>query len=626
MCAINGIICQPTEARADKIEMRRTRDFMSARGPDAKGEWFSADSRVALGHRRLSIVELSELGAQPMVSSCGDLVITFNGEIYNYKNLRRELEKKGSVFRGNSDTEVLLHLYLHYGDSMLKKLRGMYAFALYDARTRRLLLARDPYGIKPLYYTNERGVFRFASSVKALLAGGGVSREPDPAGVAGFYLMGSVPEPFTTFRAIRCLPAGSSMIVDDKSVREPEVHSSITAAICVAEREALDLPIPLLEQQLRDAFLDSVSNHLMSDVPVGAFLSAGVDSGAIVGLMRDAGQRNINTITLAFGEYQGTGDDESPTAEETARLYSTDHTKRVVTAREFAADLPMIIRYMDQPTVDGVNTWFVSKAASEIGLKVAMSGVGADELLGSYNTLHSMARLPRWLGLIPDTPFGNGLLRSGLSIAKSLGVGLHPKTAGIADFARSVGGAYFLIRGLFLPSELGEVIVDPNSLREGLERLDLQSGIEAAMQPQPVTIHGKICALESNLYLRNQLLRDTDWTGMAHSLEVRTPFVDIELLRRVMPLVVNLKQTTGKRLLAAAPRLGLPPEVLTRKRTGFGVPVKTWYHTQAVCKSNLNARSGNNVPWARFWAQEIEQRYSCELASPPGGDAPSIRH
>ena len=309
MCGINGIFAYHYAANPiDRAELIRTRDHMAARGPDGMGEWIGKDDRIGLGHRRLAIIDLSDAAAQPMVSADGKLVVIFNGEIYNYRELRGRLEAKGYVFRSQSDTEVLLHLYAEKGEAMVHDLRGMFAFAIWDTEQRTLLLARDPYGIKPLYYADDGWTLRFASQVKALLAGGAVSRDPEPAGQVGFYLFGSVPEPFTTYQEVRALPAGSTLLVDRVGAHEPQRYYSIAEAYCDAEA-----PVPAHARMddaaatgvIREALLDSVRHHLVADVPVGAFLSAGIDSGALVGLMRDAGQQDIQTVTLAFEEFRG---------------------------------------------------------------------------------------------------------------------------------------------------------------------------------------------------------------------------------------------------------------------------------------------------------------------------------
>ena len=433
-----------------RVELMRTRDHMVARGPDGAGEWISDDNRVGFGHRRLSIIDLSDAGTQPMMNAEATLVVTFNGEIYNYRELRRGLEARGYTFRSNSDTEVILHLYADKGDAMVHDLRGMFAFAIWDERRRMVFLARDPYGIKPLYYADDGWTFRFASQTKALLAGGAISGDPEPAGVTGFYLWGSVPEPFTTYQAIRALPAGTTLRIDRIGAHEPKRYHSIAQVYCDAEQTSRGRPSPTLTEAkecIRQALLNSVQHHLVSDVPVGAFLSAGIDLGALVGLMRDAGQQEIQTITLAFEEFRGRSDDEPPRAADVARLYGTRHSNRVVTRSEFEADFPRLLEAMDQPSVDGINTWFVSKAARELGLKVADSGSGGDELFGGYpsfNDIPNWVRLMKWPSRVPA--LGWAVRALGRPIGRWLGV--NPKAAGLLEFGGTYAGAYLLRRGL----------------------------------------------------------------------------------------------------------------------------------------------------------------------------------
>jgi asparagine synthase (glutamine-hydrolysing) len=306
MCAIAGLYAfAPSAPPADRAQLRTIRDHMSARGPDGLGEWFSNDGRVALGHRRLAIIDLTEGGAQPMASADGQLVITFNGEIYNYRELRRELEAQGHVFRTESDTEVLLHLYQAKGTAMLQDLRGMYAFALWDAAKQALLLARDPFGIKPLYYTptgtgkaNNNGTLRFASQVKALLAGGHVDTAPEPAGHTGFFLWGSVPAPYTLYRGIRALPAGHYLWVSGQGATEPVPFCQITDILAhAANNPACGTPGDALDA-IGAAVRSSIAAHYVADVPVGMFLSAGIDSALITALSVAHGERP-HTLTFA---------------------------------------------------------------------------------------------------------------------------------------------------------------------------------------------------------------------------------------------------------------------------------------------------------------------------------------
>ena len=243
MCGLNGIFAYSAAAGApNRFELVRTRDHMAARGPDGAGEWWSADKRLGLGHRRLAIIDLSDRASQPMTSECGRYVIVFNGEIYNYLDLRQELQSQGFLFRTTSDTETLLHLYARDGADMVQRLRGMFAFAIWDCDAKTICLARDPYGIKPLYYSDTRGTVRFASQVKALIAGGGIDDARDPAGIVGFYLFGSVPEPLTTYHHIKAIPAGHVMYIDAAGPSVPRAYHSIAAAFSPRPQRARDSP------------------------------------------------------------------------------------------------------------------------------------------------------------------------------------------------------------------------------------------------------------------------------------------------------------------------------------------------------------------------------------------------
>src|SRR3984893_13383258 len=285
---------------------------------------------------------------------------------------------------------------------MVHRLRGMFAFAVWDEARRGLFLARDPYGIKPLYTANDGWTFRFASQVKALLAGGRVSRDPEPAGMVGFYLFGSVPEPFTLYRDVRALPACHTQWVDGAGPREPKPFANLAEVL--SKGAANPTPAAELPERVRARVLDSVRAHLLADVEVGIFLSAGVDSGALLGCTRDAGYREIRAITLAFEEFRGTSEDEAPLAAQVCERYGARHVVRHLGQQEFVQDLPAILEAMDQPSIDGVNTWFVSKAAKEAGLKVVISGLGGDELLGGYPSSLDLPRWLRWFGPFAAVP------------------------------------------------------------------------------------------------------------------------------------------------------------------------------------------------------------------------------
>ena len=604
MCGIVGIYAYHSAApRPDRGELRRIRDHMALRGPDGAGEWISEADGVALGHRRLSIIDLSDRAAQPMQSADGKLVITFNGEIYNYRAIRSDLEMQGYIFRTQSDTEVLLHLYAAQGREMVRDLRGMFAFAIWDRAKGGLLLVRDPYGIKPLYYSDDGKTFRFASQVKALLAGRKVSHDTDPGGWLGFYYFGTVPEPLTTYRQIRALPAGTTLWID-RNVGEPMAYARLSEIFSDIEPETKTHSPGDLIETIRAGLLDSVRHHMVGDVPVGIFLSAGIDSGALLGLMHDLQAPEIRAITLAYDEYRGTDDDEAPLAAKCAEKYGCNHTVRVVTEGEFREELPRIIGAMDQPTIDGINTWFVSKAARELGLKAAISGLGGDELFGGYRSYRDIPRLVRALGKIPGIDFMGDSFRRSIN---PLIWRRNPKMAGLLKYGRTFPGAYYLLRGLFMPWEAASIIHDDEFLAEGLQRLNPLEYIEAASQPEPRSNFSKVACLEASLYMRNQLLRDTDWASMAHSLEVRVPYCDINLLKNILPAVLALPRVHGKQVLASAPLDPLPSAIVSRLKTGFSTPVHIWLQREPRLQHwrRIRKLTVPHCAWARRWAYEV---------------------
>lgn len=601
MCGLNGIFAYNHSASApDRGELIATRDHMIARGPDGLGEWWSDDRRLGLGHRRLSILDLSDRASQPMTSSCGRYVVVFNGEIYNYPELRRQLETEGQAFRTTSDTEVLLHLFATRGEAMVHDLRGMFAFAVWDNEARSLFLARDPYGIKPLYTANDGWTFRFASQVKALLAGGKVSRDPEPGGIVGFHIWGSVPEPFTLFRAIRQLPAGHLQWVDQAGPREPRQYCSIAAIL--AEGASKPLSADDAAECLRAALQDSLRAHMLADVEVGIFLSRGVDSGALLGVTRDTVPNRMRSLTLGFEEYRGTVNDEVPVAREVSALYCAEHETRIVRQDEFEADLPAIFEAMDQPTIDGVNMWFIAKAARERGLKVALSGLGGDELLAGYPSFRD---IPRSVGLlrVPRLVPGLGFLWKVATGALRLDAD-RPKIKGLLQYGGTYPGAYLLRRGLFLPFEL-EDILDPELVKAGLYRLQFEGLLRSSMSPLPASAVTRVSALESGNYMRNQLLRDADWASMAHGVEVRTPLVDIDFLRAISGILPNLQPGQGKRLLAQAPASPLPASVTNVGKLGFTVPTQSWMGD--ACGGERPSRGLASRAWSRKVYRQFAQ-------------------
>ena len=530
---------------------------------------FQPDAQVGLAHRRLSLLDLSEAGAQPMASADSALQIVFNGEIYNFRELRQRLRNKGFAFRSDSDTEVLLQLYAEKGVNMLHDLRGMYTFVIWDARNRRIFAARDPLGIKPLYYADDGRTLKIASQVKALLCAGTIDTTRDPAGQAGFLLWGSVPEPFTSYRSICALPAGACLVAEPGARSSVRYFCRVEAELAAAAAgNGAPLSAHATRERLRSAIADSVRRHMVADVPVGVFLSAGLDSTVVTALASEAPGACLRTITLGFEEYRGTANDETIVAEAVAQRFATEHVTRWLKKSEFANDLDRVVAAMDQPSIDGVNTYFVAKVAHAAGLKAALSGIGGDELFGGYP---SFTQVPRLAGMLAGRrleKFGRAMRAVWPPVLDRI---ISPKYKGLLEYGGTWGGAYLLRRALFMPWEI-ERILDAEVAHAGWDRLltelrleETESGINSPSL--------KVTALEAVWYMRNQLLRDADWAGMAHSVEIRTPMADLEVMRAVAPVIAHGGLKPRKADLPDLPSRSLPREVIERSKTGFSVPV-----------------------------------------------------
>ncbi|MDD9878193.1 MAG: asparagine synthase (glutamine-hydrolyzing) [Magnetovibrio sp.] len=596
MCGLAALFAYHAEAPPIALgELLEINKAMIRRGPDGGGHWISDDSRVGLAHRRLAIIDPDPRANQPMVldpgaAGGGRYRITYNGEIYNFRALRRELEAQGERFITESDTEVLLRLYKHHGPSMVGRLRGMFALAIWDDAERRLFLARDPFGIKPLYIADDGRTLRAASQVKALLAGGRAGAAgPDPAGHVGFLLFGSVPEPHTLYADIEALPAGHHLTVEADGRRTRAKYFDAAEVLAGAPRatEAMD------PADLREALLDSVRHHFVADVPVGVFLSAGLDSTTITGLAAESQQGEIRSFTLGFEEFVDTDRDEVPLAEAVAKRYATRQSTERIARLHFDGALPDLLKSMDQPSIDGVNTYFVARVAAHGGLKVALSGLGGDELFGGYDSFRQVPRLAGTLGLIPGIGAVGRALR--MVAAPLLGSMLPPKYAGLFEFGGSFGGAYLLRRGLYMPWELADVI-DPEMAAAGWNALGplVRLDANAAKVRKP---GNKVRILETQWYMRNQLLRDADWAGMAHSLEIRVPLVDATLFAALAPALGG-HIPPSKRDMAETPLPALPTEVLNRPKTGFFVPVDRWLRDTG----GPNGGAGRGL---RGWARRV---------------------
>ncbi len=567
MCGISGIYRRTPSAPApDRDELARIHAALAPRGPDGEGVWASPDGRLLLAHRRLSILDLSPAGAQPMSSADGRFTIVFNGEIYNFRELAAELAGQGVPLRSRSDTEVLLELWRREGPRALARLRGMFALAIWDGLTSELVLARDPYGIKPLYYALEGGQLRFASQARALEAGGGLSLEVDPAAVAGLLSWGAVPEPLTLRMSIRALPAGhwAKISFDGSFVLE------------TVPRIALDDG----PANAAEALAASVRAHLISDVPVGIFLSAGLDSALVAALAARQPGEPLTALTLTWAEARGTPADEEPLARATAAALGLRHVVHEIDGAEVRRQLPKILQAMDLPSIDGFNTWLVARLAKEEGLKVALSGLGGDELFGGYSSFHDV---PRWraqatrLRRLPGLPAVWARLASRLAPET-------PKLASVLRYGASFAGAYALRRAVFLPHEVDQILersglCEP-SVRAYDAPFDTWEKLGEAVLGDPShllrdpwrTVH----SLESSLYLRHQLLRDSDWAGMAHGVEIRTPLVDAWLRAEMGSLDFEPARSKGKAAVVKEAAPELPDELFSRPKSGFQLPIADW--------------------------------------------------
>jgi asparagine synthase (glutamine-hydrolysing) len=572
MCGIAGVVDyeRPTDAA---VLAARLDAALAHRGPDGAGTWTSpadAAPAVLLVHRRLAIIDPGPGGAQPMSTPDGRHHIVFNGEIYNYRALRADLESRGERFATGSDTEVLLRLVALDGPASLARVRGMFAFACWDSVERSLLIARDRFGIKPLYVAEHGPRVAFASELGALRASGLVDKTPSTAGVLAFLEWGSVPPPLTWTRGVELLPPGTwRQWRRDRSTTTRGVFADVRNTY-VGASSAVDA-VDNFRGDVAEALRDSVRAHLVADVPVGVFLSGGIDSGALVSCASSLGAANLQTFTVGF-------DDESSETARAARVataFRTRHHELHVSSRDVACDLAAVMARLDQPTIDAVNSYYVSRAVAATGIKAVLSGAGGDELFGGYP---SFARLPRAMA------------------AKRLAGPFWPAVASLADvvmperlrarwrhFATTNGSlaeAYRVQRGFLLPDEVRS-IAGP-ALRDGEWRQaseavrETEDSLLAALSrdEQPAAA---VARLETRMYLGSQLLRDLDVMSMAHALEVRVPFVDHELASHVWPrLGGHPELMRGKRLLCDALEHPLAAEIVNHPKQGFTLPFARW--------------------------------------------------
>ncbi|MAJ61464.1 MAG: asparagine synthase (glutamine-hydrolyzing) [bacterium TMED88] len=608
MCGIAGMVSLKKGRPTDLAPVERMCDLQMHRGPDASGAWQSDDRRVALGHRRLSIIDLSASGQQPMADAQRRFHVVFNGEIYNYLELRRELEGQGAVFRTQSDTEILLVGYRVWGLQILDRMVGMFAFAIWDDQVKELLLARDPLGIKPLYYLEAPDRLLFASEIGALRAVADVGA-PDPEAIAEFLLWGSIGAPRTLHSGVRALPPGTWARIQAGRFQAPHEYYRLEDQI--GRVEAMDAEEAA--ERGRAALRSSIKRHMVADVEVGTFLSGGVDSVALTALMSEISERPVTSVNLSFRSEML---DEAPIAEQAAALYGTKHHRIDIRVDEIQERLVDAVRALDQPSIDGVNVYFVSEAAAQSGLKVAISGVGGDELFGGYGTFArtpSAVRSQAWARHIP----GASMVRRSVSRALPRLIPHHlaRKAAMGIRHGDSWPGVYFTQRGLFNVEQV-EQLLGPNGaavVEASWPEHQLQSRLGGRDLPEAE----RVSAYEIKQYLQCQLLRDTDVMSMRHSLEVRTPLVDRQLFEELMTIPAEYRHLRpAKRLLRESVSPAVPAAVWNRPKQGFAFPIDEWLAQRSVPLSlpahpvlseeavrgvERDYRAGR-IHWTRYWA------------------------
>jgi asparagine synthase (glutamine-hydrolysing) len=572
MCGIAGWFEErPGQDEARLVAMLRQ---MTPRGPDDEGRIEispRSGGRLLLGSRRLAILDLTPAGHQPMQDPATGNWLVYNGEIFNFRELRHELESRGCDFRSHCDTEVLLAGYRVWGEQVLERLRGMFAFALWDAARQMLLLARDPMGVKPLYYHSAPGRFLFASELRSLLASGLVPRELDATGLDSFLKFGAVQEPLTLVRSVRLLPAGSLM-------RWSGIASGIARYW-----DLPSVPEPLngtgrnfenRVEEMRQALSDSIRLRLESDVPLGVFLSGGIDSTVVAALAAQHGGA-IKTFSVTFAEQQFA---EGAKAQMVADFLGTEHHELTISEGDLLTALPNALAAMDQPTVDGINTYFVSRATKQAGVTVALSGLGGDELFAGYRSfawVPRMERAERWI------PAWGRHLAGNLMDSRLFSGSRSHKLALWLQEEDGFPHPFYVSRLLLSPAQVARLLRPEWLMRVHFDEYAKEYASQQRFISSQDAVN-RVSCLEVLVYLRNTLLRDADCMSMAHSLEVRVPLVDdvVTTTALRMPGAWKLSGRQRKPLLVTSAGRPLPAEILAQPKRGFEFPWAQWMQGQ----------------------------------------------
>lgn len=579
-----GILGQITHKSIDKNKFTDLLLRLNHRGPDDHGVYF--DNNLAFGHTRLSILDLSAHGHQPMISEDRNYILVYNGEVYNFEEIKIELEGKGYFFHSHSDTEVILNGFIEYKEKIVDKLNGMFAFALYNKTNGDVFLARDRSGIKPLYYFNDGNDFVFSSEIKLLKS---FSNKINLDAKILFLLLGSVPEPITIYEDIFMFPAGhyayfSKGILKTTKYDEYKYEPKIIK------------PYAEIVKDVNGLLHESIKRHLVSDAPIGTFLSGGLDSSAITAIAAQY-KDNLQTLSLVFEEKDLS---EEYYQDLVVSRYNTNHTKYLIDEKLFLESIDDFMAALDQPSIDGLNTFFVSKAAKESGLKTVLSGVGGDEIFYGYPSFKNAKKL-NFLSKIP------------YFIIQMLKMSHKYKKLELLQVENDLA-SYLPTRSLFTPTEIADILkVDRDFVYKTIVKL-----WENYNSSHIQAIDDKISFFELNMYMKNQLLRDTDVFGMANSLEIRVPFLDKELVDYVLRIKPKKKydRHINKIILADATRSLLPDEVIDRPKMGFTLPFEYWFRKN-IDKFELPADIkhkfiNKQLHWSRVWALLVLNSFGTE--------------
>ncbi|QOV23349.1 asparagine synthase (glutamine-hydrolyzing) [Anabaenopsis elenkinii] len=594
MCGIAGILNFQPDHQNLETQINRMQAALQHRGPDDTGIYIAPSQQAALAHTRLSIIDLTAAGHQPMSTPDHRYHITFNGEIYNFQQLRKQLISQGETFHSQTDTEVIIKLYQKLGVDCVHHLRGMFAFAIWDDVEKTCFLARDPLGIKPLYYYQSGHTLVFASELRAVLASGLPQVNISLPGLYGYLTTGSVPEPHTLIADIHCLAAGNWLYWQGGNTTKKQYWELNFTPQAISPGEAQEI--------VHTALLDSINHHFISDVPVGIFLSGGIDSTSVLALATQTQTSQISTYSIAFAE---SAYNEGELAQKIAHHFGADHTEYQVTASFAKNILPKFLRAIDQPSIDGFNTFCVSQVAHEQGMKVVLSGLGGDEIFGGYQSFQKIPQMVAWGQKLHALPL----------LSTSLGVGLagwgnSPKIKRLGDFlsqSPSFVSAYRSFRGIFSHTESCRIIEHLLGTKFNYqEQLDNLDNLDNYLADDHFNPEDQVSFLEITGYMRNQLLRDSDVMSMNWGLELRVPLVDQALIAAVAPIPSHIRLQRGKKLLVDG--VGqIPDWVVNRPKKGFHFPFESWMNDDfGDYFQNLNIPDNISLkPWYRRWSLAI---------------------